>query len=85
MNKMNKKISLVITLAVLLLFSSLLFASACTVQPSSTPKPCSTSCPSSSTFVFLYGVGVPANTLGNNGDVYLDTATCNLYDKACGA
>ena len=31
------------------------------------------------------GSGVPANTLGQNGDLYVDTATGNVYIKAVGA
>ena len=32
----------------------------------------------------LSGAGVPANTLGNNGDMYVDTSTGNVYIKALG-
>lgn len=31
--------------------------------------------------VFLYGHGVPNDALGNNGDLYLDIDTANLYAK----
>lgn len=35
-----------------------------------------------STFAFHTGTGVPANTLGANGDAYVDTANGDLYTKA---
>lgn len=35
--------------------------------------------------VTLYGTGVPASSLGNNGDLYVDTATNIMYYKAAGA
>ena len=34
---------------------------------------------------FLVGSGVPSSGLGNDGDVYLDSATGNLYEKASGS
>jgi hypothetical protein len=34
---------------------------------------------------YIVGSGVPSSTLGNNGDVYVDSATGNLYMKVTGA
>ena len=33
---------------------------------------------------FYTGVGAPANTLGNNGDIYINTNTGDLYNKVSG-
>ncbi len=33
---------------------------------------------------WLFGSGTPANELGVNGDIYLDTTTANIYQKAAG-
>jgi hypothetical protein len=33
---------------------------------------------------FLTGIGAPSNSLGNNGDTYLDVSTGKLYTKANG-
>lgn len=34
--------------------------------------------------IWRTGAGVPSNTLGANGDLYLDTLTANVYQKASG-
>ena len=77
MNKSkNIKIALAMVVSVLLLMSvGIALVGACTDEP--TPTPCTN-------FQFLFGSGVPASSLGTNGDVYLNVLTSNLYNKVNG-
>lgn len=43
------------------------------------PGPDGTPGPQATGSSFIAGVGVPASSIGNNGDLYVDTATSNLY------